>query len=205
MAKRVELQRVGLRDPLADGLDRNLQQLWIEPGLRLLPAREQDLNLLPPRVDRVVALVLVVTQRGEIPHTVRELSERFGEPERVEQTLRAARQRALQRGVSRRCPPRVVCTRPPTPPSSGRCRRRFHLKRSGISLAIAAAGLRRFRRGDVGRRIELGGCHFATIPRVTVPDTTCDPRTRPRFLSACAVRQEAHAEEEKASPRRSLS
>ena len=52
---------VGVRvHPAADGLERDRQQLRVEPGARLLLPREQDLHLLAPRVDLVVALILVV-------------------------------------------------------------------------------------------------------------------------------------------------
>ena len=77
-----------------------LQQLGIEPRLGLLPAREQQLHLLAARVDRVVALVLVVLERREVPHAIRELAELLGQPERFEQPLGSLRQRALQRGVA---------------------------------------------------------------------------------------------------------
>ena len=60
---------------------------------------EQNLHLLAPRVDLVVALILVVLQRGEIPDLVRELADVVGQLHRREQSLGALRQRALQRGV----------------------------------------------------------------------------------------------------------
>ena len=96
----VEAQLGALIHPLPHGLERNLEQLRAEPRLRLLPPRKEDLHLLPPRVDRVVALVLVVLKRWVVPHAVRELAELFGEPKRLQQRLGSLRERALQRRVS---------------------------------------------------------------------------------------------------------
>jgi hypothetical protein len=91
-------RRIGVH-PAAHRFERDLQQLGAEPRLRLLPAREQDLHLLAPRVDRVVALILVVLQRRVVPHSVRELAERLGQAERVEQLRGALSKRPFQRGV----------------------------------------------------------------------------------------------------------
>src|SRR5687768_17928686 len=41
--------------PVTDGLDRNGQQLRVEPGTRLLLPGEEDLHLLPPAIEAVVA------------------------------------------------------------------------------------------------------------------------------------------------------
>ena len=58
----VQLQGRSRIDPGTDRVERYLQQFRIEPGLRLLPLREENLHLLAARVDRVVALVFVVFQ-----------------------------------------------------------------------------------------------------------------------------------------------
>jgi hypothetical protein len=71
----------------------------VEPRLGLLPARKQQLHLLPSRVDRVVALILVVLQRREVPHAIRELPELLGQPERFEQPPRSLCQGPLEGGV----------------------------------------------------------------------------------------------------------
>ena len=54
-----------LRHPLLHGGQRDGEQLGVEPGAGLARPREQDLDLLSPGVDLVVALVLVVLQPGE--------------------------------------------------------------------------------------------------------------------------------------------
>ena len=96
----VDAQLVVLVHPRADRVERDLQQFRAEPRLGLLPAGEQDLHLLAARVDRVVALVLVVLQRRVVPDAVGELTQLFREPERLEQRLGPLRQRAFQRRVA---------------------------------------------------------------------------------------------------------
>src|SRR5688572_26917532 len=86
--KAIQAERLEPVHPSADGLEGNLQQLGVEPRLRLLPAGEQDLHLLTPRVDRVVPLVLVVAQRREIPDAVGELAEILRQLECLEELLR---------------------------------------------------------------------------------------------------------------------
>ena len=112
--------------------------------------REQDLHLLPLRVDGVVALVLVVLQRREIPDAVGELAELFGEPERRRAACRARRRACPSARRSARCPPRAACRRPPTPPSSGKMSVQVPLEPIGDLVAAPAADLRRLGRGDVG-------------------------------------------------------
>ncbi len=85
--------------PRLDGRQRNRQQLRIEPRARLAGLREQDLDLLAPGVDLVVALILVVLQAREVPHLVGELADVVGQLHRGEQAVGALRERALQRGV----------------------------------------------------------------------------------------------------------
>ncbi len=75
--------------PRLHGGERNLEQLGVEPGARLAPLREQDLHLLPLRVHGVVALVLVVPQRGVVPDLVFELADRVGRHERRDQRVGA--------------------------------------------------------------------------------------------------------------------
>src|SRR5205823_8313766 len=78
----VQLQPLRLIHPAADRFERNPQQFRTEPGLRLLPLREENLHFLSAGVDRVVALILVVLQRREIPDAVRELAKLFRKRER---------------------------------------------------------------------------------------------------------------------------
>ena len=84
-------------EPHADRLERDRQQLGIEPGAGLLFTREQDLDLLPACVDLVVPLILVVLQRGEVPDAVAERAHLVHRLERRQQISRAARQGALPR------------------------------------------------------------------------------------------------------------
>ncbi len=97
--KSVQPQGLGLVHPPAHGRQRNLQELRVEPGFGLLPAGEQNLDLLSLRVDAVVALILVVAQRREIPDAIGQLSQGFGQPEGIEQPAGTLGKRALQRRV----------------------------------------------------------------------------------------------------------
>ena len=71
--------------PAANRVERNRQQLRVEPRARLLLPGEQDLHLLAAAVDLVVALILVVLQRREVPDLVREGAHLVHRRERVEQ------------------------------------------------------------------------------------------------------------------------
>ena len=63
--------QIGSRvQPAANGVERDGEQLWIEPGAGLLLPREEDLHLLATSIDLVVALILVVLKSGEIPDAV---------------------------------------------------------------------------------------------------------------------------------------
>ena len=97
----VDLELGILRHPRLDGRLRNRQQLWIEPGARLGRLREQNLHLLALRVDLIVALILVVPQRREVPHFIGELADVVREAQRREQMGWTPRERALQRGILR--------------------------------------------------------------------------------------------------------
>ncbi len=102
--------------PLLDGRERDPQQLGIEPGGRLRRLCEQDLHLLTLGVDLVVALILVVAERGEVPDLVLELADVVAQFERREQCVRTARQRPLQRGERRNLPVEVLVRRIPGVP-----------------------------------------------------------------------------------------
>ena len=102
--------------PLLHGRQRNLQQLGVEPGARLVRLREQNLHLLTARVDLVVALVLVVLERGEVPDLIRELADVVGQLHRGEQPVGALGQRALQSGVGADLPLELVVGRLPLGP-----------------------------------------------------------------------------------------
>ena len=82
--------------PFLDGRQRRLQQLWIEPGCRLRPSRQQRLDLLTPGVDGVVALVLVVAERGVVVDLVGELPEVVAGLHRRDQLGRSLCQRPAQ-------------------------------------------------------------------------------------------------------------
>jgi hypothetical protein len=71
--------------PTANSLERDLQQLRVEPRARLLLSREQDLDLLPAAIVFVVALILVVLKGREVPHLIREGPHLVHRLERVEQ------------------------------------------------------------------------------------------------------------------------
>jgi hypothetical protein len=92
-------RQLGVRiEPPAHGAERNGQQLRIEPGTGLLLTGEEDLHLLPPSVDRVVPLVLVVVERGEVPHAIAEDPHGVHGRERREQLAGPLRQCSLERG-----------------------------------------------------------------------------------------------------------
>ncbi len=104
------------RHPALHRRQRNLQQLGIEPGRRLRRLGEQDLHLLPPRVDLVVALVLVVPERREVPHLVFELADLVAQPQRGEQPLAALAERSLKRRERGDLPVELVVRRLPRVP-----------------------------------------------------------------------------------------
>ena len=87
------------RHPFLQRRQRNCQHLRIEPRARLPRLGEQNLDLLPPRVDRVVPLILVVHQRRVVPDLVGQLADLIRQRHRGEQLVRAARERPLKRGV----------------------------------------------------------------------------------------------------------
>ena len=87
------------RHPLLDRRERNLEQFRIEPGARLTRLGEQDLHLLTPCVDLVVALILVVPERREVPDFIRQLADRIRQLERVQQPLGSQRECPLKRRV----------------------------------------------------------------------------------------------------------
>ncbi len=95
-------RQLGVRGhPLLNGRQRNAQQLRIEPRRRLAALREQNLHLLAFGVDFVVALVLVVLQRREVPDQVFELADLVGEHERAQGACRGRSPACPQRGVLR--------------------------------------------------------------------------------------------------------
>ena len=76
--KPVDRQVGILRHPGLNRCQRNGQQFGIEPRARLTGFGEENLDLLPLGVDLIVALILVVPERGEIPDLVRQLSDLVG-------------------------------------------------------------------------------------------------------------------------------
>src|SRR5262249_5531414 len=83
-------------EPGANSLDGDRQQFGIEPGACLLLPGEQNLHLLAPCVDLVVALILVVVQRREVPHTVTERPHGIHRLEGGHQSLSSLSQRSLK-------------------------------------------------------------------------------------------------------------
>ena len=121
----------------------NQDSAWLEP-------REQDLDLLPLRVDGVVALILVVLQRREIPDAVGELAHRLGQAERLEQLVGPAGERALERGVGLDVGFELLVGTLPRLPV-GKDVRQVPLEPIGDLLTEPAADSGRLSRGDVGR------------------------------------------------------
>ena len=95
--KPIHRQRRTLRHPAPHLFERNLQQLRAEPGGRLRILGEENLDLLLFRVDLIVALILVVPERGEVRHLVLELTDIVAQLQRRQQVRRAAGERALKR------------------------------------------------------------------------------------------------------------
>ena len=95
--KAVYGERAARVHPSAHGVERNREQLRIEPCRRLRRLGEEDLDFLTLRVHLVVALVLVVTERCEIPDLVFELTDFVAQHERREHGVRSPRQRTAQR------------------------------------------------------------------------------------------------------------
>ena len=112
-------------------------------ALDLRELREQNLHLLAPGVDVVVALILVVLQRDEVPDLVR----RAGRSRRTACRPRATGHRALTRRQACPAAPRIPQfvtrarrRRPSIRPSSGKMCARFHLKRSGMASRSRSGG-----------------------------------------------------------------
>ncbi len=87
------------RHPLLDGGQRNGEQLRAEPGAHLRELREENLHLLAPGVHLVVALVLVVLQRDEIPDLVGQLADLVRQLVGRQQLIGTLGERALQGAV----------------------------------------------------------------------------------------------------------
>ena len=96
--KAVHRQFSARTNPIPHGLDRDGEQFRIEPGARLLLPCKENLNLLTSRVDGVVALVLVVVKRREIPDPVAESTHRIHRAERRKQVVGTLDECAPQRG-----------------------------------------------------------------------------------------------------------
>src|SRR6185503_16452688 len=72
-------------------------QFRIEPRRGLRRLGEQNLDLLALRIGLVVALILVVTQRREVPHLVFELSDLVAKNQRRQQRVCSVDECAAQR------------------------------------------------------------------------------------------------------------
>src|SRR4029079_446436 len=87
--------RIAVHPPL-HGFERDRQQFRIKPGRGLRRLGEQYLDLLTLGVRLVVALILVVAERGEVPDLVLELADGVAECESTEERVRAPRERPVQ-------------------------------------------------------------------------------------------------------------
>src|SRR5262245_33272800 len=83
-------------EPGSDRLDGDREKFGIEPGACLLLLGKQNLHLLASRVDLVVALILVVMQRREVPDAVAERTHRVHRLEGANQPLRSLPQCSLK-------------------------------------------------------------------------------------------------------------
>ena len=88
-----------LRHPRLDGGQRNGQQLRAEPRAHLRELREENLHLLASGVHLVVALILVVLQRDEIPDLVGKLADLVRQLVGRQQLIGTLGERALQGAV----------------------------------------------------------------------------------------------------------
>jgi hypothetical protein len=79
--------------PSANRVERNGQQLGVEPGARLLLLGEENLHLLAAGVVLVVALILVVPERRVVPDAVAEGSHFVHGTKCVEEGIGSRRQR----------------------------------------------------------------------------------------------------------------
>lgn len=94
--------------PAAQRLEWQREDLGVEPRRRLPPLCEQQLHLLAPGPDLVVALILVVREGREVPHLVGQLAHGVALAQRVEQRRGAAGERTLARAVGLDAPFQVV-------------------------------------------------------------------------------------------------
>ena len=128
----------------------------------LLQLREENLDLLALRVHGVVALILVVAERREIPNAIRELPEFFREAERGKQAIGTVRERALERGVAGDARfELLVSSFPRLPVRVDVAQIPLELVRD--LLAPAAPRLRWLRCGDVRRVETFSQRHLVTI------------------------------------------
>ena len=106
------------RAPLASGI---FSSSGLNQDSACFQRREQNLHLLALRVDRVVALILVVAERREVPARdtrAGRVSPTVGTPRAAGPVLQRACPSA--RRIAR-FPLRAPCIRPPMPPSSEKC------------------------------------------------------------------------------------
>ena len=76
-------------EPSANRLERNGEQLGVEPRARLLLPGKQNLHLLPASIDVVVPLILVVLEGRKIPDAVARGAHLVHRPKRREQLFGA--------------------------------------------------------------------------------------------------------------------
>ena len=85
-------------EPATNSLERDGEQLRIEPGAGLLLACEENLHLLPTGIDVVVALIFVVVKSREVPDAVAQRTHVVHRAKRGQQLVRTCGKRALECG-----------------------------------------------------------------------------------------------------------
>ena len=159
----VETQRFAPGHPASDRFQRDGQQFRIEPGLGLRQPRKQDLHLLPLGIDGVVALILVVLKRREIPDPIGELPKLLGQSECVQERVRAAGKSTFQRGVPRDAGFELLVALVPGVPV-GKDIRQIPFEAFGHVLATTGPDLRWLGSRNIGWGKNGQRAHLITIP-----------------------------------------
>ncbi len=94
------------------------EQFRREPRPRLSRLREENLDFLPPRVGRIVALILIVVEASVVPEFVRKLAKIILEAKRLQEAVGTLGQRAPDVRIARK--PFVELGKPRLPFAPGR-------------------------------------------------------------------------------------